>query len=57
MHPDRTKDWLGAWLGQLEACMHANKLTVALANKIARIAWVVLTRPGALYPRVEPAFA
>jgi hypothetical protein len=26
-----------------------NKVTVALAAKIARIAWVVINRPGAVY--------
>jgi hypothetical protein len=30
---------------------------VALANKIARIAWVILNKPGALYERVDPAHA
>jgi hypothetical protein len=29
--------------------MHNNKVTVALTAKIARIAWVVLTKPGATY--------
>jgi hypothetical protein len=37
--------------------MHVNKVIVALAAKIARIAWVVLTRPGAVYERRDPAFA
>jgi hypothetical protein len=36
--------------------MHINKVVVALANKLARIAWVMLTRPGALYERVQPSF-
>ena len=35
--------------------MHGNKVTVALAAKVARIAWVILTRPGALYERRMPA--
>ena len=37
--------------------MHLNKVIVALADKIARIAWAVLTRPGALYERRDPAHA
>ncbi len=50
LHLDRTKDRLGAWIGQMEAKgMHRNKVVVALANKLARIAWAVLTRHGALY--------
>ena len=57
LHLDRSRDRLGKWLDQLQARMHVNKVTVALANKIARIAWVILTRPGALYQRHDPAFA
>lgn len=56
-HLDRTRDKLGDWLDALEERMHGNKVTIALANKIARIAWVILTRPGALYERKEPARA
>ena len=37
--------------------MHVNKVTVALAAKIARVAWVILTRPGAIYDRRIPAEA
>jgi transposase len=57
MHLDRTRDKLGNWLDALEERMHGNKVTIALANKIARIAWVILTRPGALYERHDPAVA
>jgi len=32
----------GAWLQNAAPRMHANKLAVALANKLARIAWSVL---------------
>ncbi|MBB5421580.1 transposase [Paraburkholderia atlantica] len=52
LHLDRTKDHLGVWLNQMEAKgIHRNKLIVALANKLARIAWAVLTRHGSLYLR------
>lgn len=54
---DRSKDRLGAWLDGLETRMHKNKVAVALANKIARIVWVILNRPGALYERSDPKFA
>lgn len=35
---------LGAWLRALLARMHKNAVVVALANKLARIAWAVLRR-------------
>lgn len=57
VHLDRSRDRLGSWLDQLSQRMHPNKVTVALAAKIARIAWVVLTKPGALYERRDPAVA
>lgn len=49
LHLDRTRDRLGTWLDQLQARMHVNKVVVALAAKMARIAWIILTKPGALY--------
>ena len=51
LHLDRSKDRLGAWIDTLEARMHSNKVVVALANKLARIAGVVLNLPGTLYLR------
>lgn len=57
MHTDRARHRWGAWLNSLAERTHANKLTVALANKIARMAWVILTRPGATYQRQDPRFA
>jgi transposase len=56
-HLDRGRDALGAWLDGLQGRMHVNKVTVALAAKIARMAWAILVRPGALYERRDPAVA
>ncbi|WGJ08529.1 IS110 family transposase [Brucella intermedia] len=55
LHLDRTRDRLGVWLDGLQARMHNNKAAVALAAKIARVAWVIMTRPGAIYNRHDPA--
>ena len=55
VHLDRTRDRLGAWIAKLQSRMHINKVTVALAAKIARIAWVVINRPGTVYERSNPA--
>ncbi len=57
IHLDRQRDRLGAWLDALGARLHPNKVAVALANKLARIAWVILTTPGATYERRDPRFA
>lgn len=42
----RPKNWprlsFGAWLAEADQRMHRNKLAVALANKLARVAWAVL---------------
>lgn len=56
-HLDRKSDRLGAWMERLEARMHPNKAIVAVAAKIARIAWVIITKPGALYERRDQRFA
>ncbi len=48
-HLDRTRDRLGSWLDALQSRMHVNKVTVALAAKIARMTWAIITKPGALY--------
>jgi transposase len=49
LHLNRQRDRLAAWIAKLSTRMHTNKVAVALANKLARVAWVVLTRPGSLY--------
>jgi transposase len=49
MHLDRNRDRLGAWIDELRVRMHPNKVVVALTAKMARVAWVILNRPGALY--------
>lgn len=57
IHLDRTRDRLGTWIATLQSRMHVNKVTVAFAAKIARIAWVIINRPGAVYERRDPAIA
>jgi len=49
LHLNRQRDQLGSWITKLATRMHTNKVAVALANKLAKVAWVVLTRPGSLY--------
>ena len=56
-HLNRARDRLGRWLDALQSRMHVNKVTVALAAKMARIAWAILTKPGALYERRDPVVA
>ena len=41
---DRRDDALGRWVKQLQARRGHNKAVVALANKLARIAWVVIAK-------------
>ena len=42
MNGNRSTHQIGAWLDDLEQRTHKNVATVALANKLARIAWSVL---------------
>lgn len=56
LHLDRRRDRLGRWIGQLSERMHINKVTVALANKLARIAWALITRSSATYRRLDPSY-
>ena len=44
---DRRHDPMGRWLRQLKARRGTNRTVVALANKMARIAWVVLAKDEA----------
>lgn len=57
LHLDRLKHRLGGWISRLQERMHQNKVVVALANKLARIAWAILVKPGTTYRRVELASA
>jgi transposase len=50
---DRQRHPLGAWITKLEQRMHRNKVIVALANKIARVAWKILTKPEEIYRWAE----
>lgn len=47
-HLHRQNHQIGLWMTQLEQRAHKNVVAVAVANKIARIAWAVLAR-GQLY--------
>jgi transposase len=50
---DRQRHPLGPWITRLEQRMHRNKVIVALANKIARVAWKLLIQPNAIYRWAE----
>lgn len=47
---DKQPSGLNAWLGQLASRAHTNIVAVALANKMARIAWAVLYKGEAYRP-------
>ena len=51
---------LKSWLGQLVSRRHPNVVTIALANKMARVAWALLTkgetyRPALIKRHMEAA--
>jgi len=46
---------IGAWLDRLDARAHKNIVIVAMANKIARIAWAVLSSGNEYRPAAVPA--
>jgi transposase len=48
---------IGAWMNALEARAPRNVLVVAMANKLARIAWAVLSSGEDYRPRVAEAVA
>jgi transposase len=54
--PGAAKRALWPWIEQASKRLHRNMLAIALANKLARIAWAVLARGRAYEPRV-PAHA
>ena len=46
---------IGAWLDRLDARAHKNVVVVAMANKLARIAWAVLSSGNEYKPTAVPA--
>jgi len=50
LHMKRDHSHLGEWLRQVEACSHRNVAVVALANKMVRICWKVLTSEQVYQP-------
>lgn len=50
MSLNRDNHAIGKWMSQLEARTHHNVLVVAVANKLARIAWAVLAKGEMYHP-------
>jgi transposase len=51
--PATAKRGLWPWIEQASRRLHRNMLAIALANKLARIAWAVLARGRAYEPKVS----
>src|SRR6516165_10785486 len=50
--PRTAKQGLWPWIEQASKRLHRNMLAIALANKLARIAWAVLARGHSYQPRI-----
>ena len=50
--PSAAMRGLWPWIAQASKRLHRNMLAIALANKLARIAWAVLARGRAYQPRI-----
>jgi len=50
--PGAARRGLWPWIAQASKRLHRNMLAIALANKLARIAWAVLARGNAYQPRI-----
>src|SRR5438876_5395236 len=50
--PSAAMRGLWPWIEQASKRLHRNMLAIALANKLARIAWAVLARGRAYQPRI-----
>jgi transposase len=52
--PSAAMRGLWPWIEQASKRLHRNMLAIALANKLARIAWAVLARGREYQPRITP---
>src|SRR5690348_11283647 len=50
--PNAAMRSLWPWIEQASKRLHRNMLAIALANKLARVAWAVLARGRAYQPRI-----
>ena len=55
--PSAAMQSLWPWIAQASKRLHRNMLAIALANKLARIAWAVLARGHEYQPRIMPRAA
>ena len=55
--PKTAMQGLWPWIEAASKRMHRNMLAIALANKLARIAWAVLARGQAYQSKIAPKAA